>query len=228
MTGRPLIGITCGRTADNERALDQLDDRYVAAVTAAGGWPVILPPVPEAPMIERLDGLLVSGGGDVDPANYGEAVSEQCGGIDPVRDTAEIGLVRAALAASVPVLGICRGAQVVTVALGGTLVQHLPDVTDLPHLVPDRRTEIVHQIEIVPDSLLHGIVGVTELGVNSIHHQAAIGLGAGLRATATAPDGTVEAVERPGRPVLAVQWHPECLTRWPEQQALFDWLIAAG
>ena len=202
---------------------------YVDAVVAAGGLPVMLPILDPglAPVALRdLDGLLCSGGGDLEPGTYGQQPHPDVYGLDPARDAWELALVRTA---EVPVLGICRGSQLLNVAAGGTLVQHLPDRTDIVHRQMDRKREIVHDVEVQAGSRLHAVVGGLQLGVNSLHHQAVDEVGAGFAAVAWAPDGTVEAIEALGDgPVLAVQWHPELLLDHEPHRALFGWLVAAA
>ncbi len=195
---------------------------------AAGGLPFIVPtldPSDAAAVVAELDGLVLSGGGDLEPATYGAAPSSELGGVDPERDRWELALVAAAEDLGVPVLGICRGLQALNVAAGGTLVPHLPDRTDRQHRVTGRDCEPVHSVDVVHGSVLYGLTGPS-CGVNSLHHQAADQVGAGLRAVGFAPDGVIEALEdtRWGR-TLGVQWHPELLTGQPEQIALWSWLI---
>lgn len=204
---------------------------YISAVRAAGGVPLILPtldPSDAHAMLSELDGLVLSGGGDFEPASYGGVDGPGLIDVDPERDRWELALVAAAEDLGVPVLGICRGLQALNVAAGGTLVAHLPDRSDQPHRVLDRDREPVHSVDVIEGSLLHGLTG-TSCGVNSLHHQAADQVGTGLRAVGFAPDGMIEALEdtRWGR-TLGVQWHPELLAGQPEQAALFSWLVEAS
>jgi putative glutamine amidotransferase len=186
----------------------------------------VLDPEEAEEAVSYLDGLLLSGGGDLDPAWYGGLPSPEVKGVDAARDAWELALVRAALARGIPVLAICRGAQVVNVAAGGTLVQHLPDVTELPHCLREQGATTVHGVRVQDGSLLRAAVGLDLLGVNSLHHQAVGVVGAGLLATGWADDGTVEAVEGlDGQRVLGVQWHPELLAREPGHPELFRWLV---
>lgn len=204
---------------------------YVTAIRAAGGLPLILPtlaPSDAQAVLAELDGLVLSGGGDFEPAAYGGVAGPDLMGVDPERDRWELALVVAAEDLGVPVLGICRGLQALNVAAGGTLVAHLPDRSDQAHRVLERDREPVHSVAVVEGSLLHGLSGPS-CGVNSLHHQAADLVGSGLRAVGYAPDGVIEALEdtRWGR-TLGVQWHPELLSGQPEQGALFSWLVDAA
>jgi putative glutamine amidotransferase len=238
---RPLIGITPDLAhqeaahGPTERLFLNLD--YAQAVWQAGGIPVVLPPIdePEA-FLSSLNGLLLTGGGDIDPQQYGAATTHPLTyGVSETRDRFEIALIRAALERDLPVLAICRGIQVLNVALGGTLYQHLPD--EIPNALNHRQHElgipsgeVAHPVTIVPESLLARIIGTTELMVNSYHHQAVATLATPLRVVAVAPDGVIEAVELPGQSfVLAVQWHPERLfERFPAHFALFAALVDAA
>ncbi|AVV43608.1 gamma-glutamyl-gamma-aminobutyrate hydrolase family protein [Streptomyces sp. ID05-04B] len=209
--GRPLIGVstylesdTRWRVWEMEAAL--LPAAYPRLVQRAGGLAVMLPPdAPEhaATVVARLDGLVVAGGPDVDPARYGAERDPRTGPPSPERDAWELALIGAALAADVPLLGICRGMQLLNVALGGTLIQHLDGHAE---------TEGVfgrHPVEPVPDSL-YGRIADAQALVPTYHHQAVDRLGTGLVPSAHAADGTVEAVELPSAGwVLGVQWHPE-------------------
>jgi len=227
---RPVIGLTTYEEQARYLVWDQpsvlLPSRYVRAVVAGGGIPVLLPSVPELieAVLPRLDGLILSGGSDIDPARYAAEPLETTGAPRPERDAAELGLLRTALAAGMPVLGICRGLQLLNVARGGTLHQHLPDVLDHSNLhAPAPAVYARHPVEVTEGSLLAKSLERTE--VMSYHHQGIDRLGAGLRVTATAPDGTIEAVEDPSLPFcLAVQWHPEA----GEDISLFTALVAAA
>lgn len=227
----PLIGLTIHPADDPDRAnLDALLDAITHGVERAGGLPIHIPlGLEEATLRElyaRLDGLLFSGGGDVDPAHYGMASHPSLGGVSAERDRTELCLARWMAADVKPFFGICRGAQVLNVALGGTLYRdtsHHPNAhrhAFYPDLPFDLRA---HEIKIEEDSILARLIGQPVVMVNSLHHQAIGALAPGLRAVAVAPDGLVEAVELPHHPfVLAVQWHPECLSDAPEMRALFE------
>ncbi|MBT9253037.1 MAG: gamma-glutamyl-gamma-aminobutyrate hydrolase family protein [Brockia lithotrophica] len=195
-------------------------ERYARRIREAGGVPIALLP-PESPedaedlaasAVDRVDGLLLAGGYDVDPAYYGEAPASGLGTVEPLRDTFEIALVRVFRRAGRPILGICRGAQVLNVALGGTLYQDIPG-----HNQSAPRPQATHPVFLAAESRLFRIVGgIRELAVNSFHHQAVRTLALELVAVAYAPDGTIEAVEaREGAFLLGVQWHPE----WLEDEA---------
>lgn len=223
----PVIAISAGRIPVGERVLDGTQREYADRITEAGGAPVLLPVQPSgslAPVLDLVDGLLLTGGGDVDPRRYGAEPVPESGGIDPKRDDAEADLLRAAEHRGIPVLAVCRGVQILNVARGGSLIQHLPEVTTEPHLVIERRTEAVHAVRIEPGSRLGRIVG-KGAETNSLHHQAVDRLGRGLAAVAWAEDGTVEAIEDRGSEIVAVQWHPEQMPDRPEQMRLFAWLV---
>jgi putative glutamine amidotransferase len=224
---RPVIGITTRRMDTETLRLDVVDRAYGDAIGRAGGTAHLLPR-PSGPMagsqLAGVDGLLLTGGGDVDPAQYGQVRSAEVGGMDSDRDDWELQLVRQAFDLAMPVLGVCRGCQVLNVACGGTLIQHLPDRTSLPHLVVARQSE-AHAVHIEPHSELFAVQGTDIIGTNSVHHQAVDSIGAGLRATAWAEDGTVEAIERLTSPAIGVQWHPENLLDRPAHVAIFVWLV---
>lgn len=225
----PVIGITTyGRSPENRYSLPTA---YVSAVQRAGGLPVLIPPGTGNPerYFELLDGLILAGGGDIDPARYGGSTHATLYGIDAARDELELALARAALRLQAPLLGICRGMQLLNVALGGTLIEHLPDEVgeDILHRALPR-DPTPHKVRVEAGSNLAAVTGVTEMQPMSWHHQGVRRLADGLQAVARAPDGTIEAVELPGQPwLLAVQWHPELSAHEdPAQQRLFDALVA--
>jgi putative glutamine amidotransferase len=213
-----------------EQRVTSLYDLYVQAISDAGAMPVVLAhgdPADAATLLDRFDALVLPGGGDIDPANYGEdAAADNLYGVRPGADLFEIALVREAAARELPTLGICRGLQVINVALGGTLHQDLPAH---PQDLMDRAFAGHYRTQIHPDTRLHHVVGTTELVVNSLHHQGVKDLGDGLVVAATAGDGVVESIESsdPHWDMLAVQWHPECL-RSDASASLFDWLATAA
>lgn len=214
----PRIGIT-GTTRRYDGAdRSTVNAAYVRSVIGAGGIPLVLPPLMGAnhaeEIIEVLDGLVLSGGEDVDPRHYGQSPHPTvANNIDPLRDAQELALFKLAQNRSLPVLAICRGIQLVNVALGGTLWQDLPSDKPgaLAHNQPDGRTARTHSVEITPGSRIEQALGATRIEVNTFHHQSIRDLAPGLVVTAKAPDGEIEGVESPkGAPwLLAVQWHPE-------------------
>jgi putative glutamine amidotransferase len=205
---------------------------YLDAVAAAGGLPVAVPH--DAALAEdylaRLDALVVTGGAfDVDPSLYGDASRHATVTLKEGRTSAELALTMGALARDLPVLGICGGQQLLAVALGGTLIQHIPDaVLDaLAHEQPNPRHEPGHTVTVVPGTLLHSIVGAAQMQVNSAHHQAVRDPGPYAIVNATASDGVIEGVEDARhRFCLGVQWHPEYFID-PGDRRIFDALIAA-
>jgi putative glutamine amidotransferase len=234
MNDQPVIGISAYCLQAQWGSWDLpavlLPRRYSDMVTAAGALPVLLPPVRGvAGLLGRLDGLVLSGGGDISPAAYGAEADPATGTANPDRDRAELELCRHAFADGVPVLGICRGLQVVNVALGGTLHQHLPDLVGHDGHSPDPAGYGRHKVSIEPGSRLAALLGRSEADVPTHHHQAVDRLGAGLAATAWADDGVIEAAELagpdgPASLVAAVQWHPEA----GDDPSLFTALITAA
>lgn len=231
---RPRIGITSWHHRDDDERWEAVLEGYPRAVLEAGGLPLILPIAHPASTLteaylDAIDGLLLTGGADIHPAFYGQIVLERCGEIDEERDRFEVELVHAARSRDLPLLGICRGLQVVNVALGGSLYQDLSyrNATDPAHQSPrERRGESAHQIAITEGSRLADILGVRELRVTSTHHQIIRDLAPGLTINAVAPDGVIEGIEGPGRLLLAVHWHPERMfTSQAEQLALFRALV---
>jgi putative glutamine amidotransferase len=229
---RPLIGVTTSELRPSAMSTTRrhgepphpemaLGMTYLRALDAAGAMPVVLPPVGDAEaVLARLDGICLSGGPDLDPAAYGASDRHpQLGDTEPSLDEFELALARAALADGVPILGVCRGAQALNVAAGGTLHQHIDG-----HRQTEPGTVTTHVVDVATRTRLAGIVGPGTLGVNSFHHQAVDTLGAGLRAVAHAPDGTIEAVEGAGFTV-GVQWHAETLAA---HLPLFEALVAAA
>ena len=198
---RPRIGITYSR----ERPADYYD-AYARAVESAGGEPVLLST--QARALEGVDGLLLPGGLDVDPALYGEQPGPDLGDVDRELDDAEIRLFNQARAARLPVLGICRGQQVINVALGGSLHQHIDEHEVRQH----GRAHLAHPVELVEDSEIGRSAGAPTVEVNSLHHQSVKDLAPGLRVTARGPDGVIEGLESDDGLVVAIQCHPEELT----------------
>ena len=236
----PLIGIP-SRSDQSSRSGTSIftqNRTYVEAVATAGGAPVLIPlNLDEGALraiYERLDGLLLAGGGDLHPKHYVEAIHEKCGQIDEARDAVELVLAGWALAEGLPVFGICRGIQVLNVAAGGTLYQ------DIASQVPGSlkhdywpgypRNSLTHQMTVNGDSHLAAILGQSQVGVNSMHHQAVKDLATQFRAVARASDGLIEAIEDHDHLfALAVQWHPEELVEdAPPMQRLFEDFVSAA
>lgn len=238
---KPLIGITSGTSTRPDMPDFVVVTAYnanVAALERAGALPVVIPSTLSDDALrglyERLDGVLLPGGGDIDSKYWGEALHPSVYGLDAPRDHAEITLARWAVADDLPLFGICRGHQVFNVALGGALIQDIPSelAGALTHnnFSPQPRDLKAHPVEVAPDSRLAGIVGAGDgLMVNSIHHQGVRTVPPGVRVTALSPDGVVEATEMPDRRfVLTVQWHPEDLTAEPAMFALFRAFVDAA
>lgn len=229
-----MIGISAyPRVVDNlatgSTLLHTASRHYVDSVMRAGGLPVILPvldPEEAAPILSMVHGLLMTGGGDVAPARYRAQPIAETRHVDPARDAFDFALLEEAMARDLPVLATCRGMQVLNVALGGSLVQHVPAATGHHHDRADRWNDVVHNVRVEPDSHLAEALGATSIMVNSIHHQAVCDPAPGTRAVAWAEDDTVEAIELPDSPhVVAVQWHPELLEDIPAHQGLFRQLV---
>jgi gamma-glutamyl-gamma-aminobutyrate hydrolase PuuD len=216
-----LVGIACNpRNVSTPRGkvpAETVARAYVNGVRMAGGVPLLLPVLSDgdvAAVLGAVDRVLVIGGGDVDPARYGEEPAPETGEPNDDRDAFEIALVRAAAERGVRTLAICRGMQVANVAFGGSLVQH----------IEQHSGDVRHRVRVEAGSLLSGVLGATAVDANSQHHQAVARPGDGLRAVAWADDGTIEGVESDDMPFLGVQWHPELLLDQPEHAALFRWL----
>lgn len=228
---KPLIGICANYLSDDAIGMEVgigavqqewqlLADDYIVAIERAGGVPVILPITEDietlTPLLQKLDGILFSGGSDIDPNYYGEYPRFGLGLIEPRRDDHELKLAKKVLfETALPVLGICRGMQLLNVATGGTLYQDLESQKPegINHSVPKAlRHYPFHPVKVEKESTLYNIYKTDEIGVNSFHHQAVKELGKGFKPTMTAPDGIVEAIEwKEERFVIAVQWHPEMM-----------------
>ncbi len=227
----PLIGVV-GATKEYVDAPDlTVPLLYLDAVERAGGRPAVLHAVELEPgageeLLSPFAGLVLTGGGDLDPSFYGQAPAPQLYGVDAVRDVFEIELTRAALKLGKPILAICRGIQVVNVVLGGTLEQHIIGKPGIEaHGVPGGGVPIRHTVRVDPGSDLGGVIGVAEVVSSCHHHQAIATLGDGLRPVAWTEDGIIEAVEGP-QGLIAVQWHPEdTAAEDPAQQRLFAALV---
>ncbi len=240
--GRPLIGLTTYRRPVDfggfQSDLTGLTLPYLDAVRAAGGVPLLLPhqadPDELLALAGRLDGLVLPGGEDVAPAEYGETTIPECGAVDAGRDVLELTLARLAIETGLPLLAICRGHQVLNVALGGALWQDLrsqcPQAQRHDYYGPDYRSFLAHPVRLQAGSRAAAILGTDAIGTNSSHHQAVRDLAAGLVATGHAPDGVIEAIELSGHPfALGVQWHPEGMFRQdPRMLRPFEALVEAA
>jgi putative glutamine amidotransferase len=234
---KPLIGITTrnGKDADGH-PLTALQHSYINAIVQAGGLPILIPEIlPEEDFLDlysRLKGILFSGGGDISLKHFNGSDHPRIGEVDDERDTTEITLMRTAVDEGKPILGICRGAQVMNVALGGTLYTHIYDQLKgaLDHAYPgDLRGAIVHPVNVDETTRSAEIFGETLLNVNSLHHQGLKDIAPGLKIAGCAPDGLVEVIEIPDHPyAVAVQWHPEWLTDQPAMQRLFKSFVVAS
>ncbi|MBI5164637.1 MAG: gamma-glutamyl-gamma-aminobutyrate hydrolase family protein [Magnetospirillum sp.] len=235
MPSRPTIGITLD--SEEPGGYSQLPwyalrKNYGEAVARAGGLPVMLPHEPDlaADYLERIDGLIVTGGAfDVDPALFGAAIRHAAVTLKTRRTEFELAMVKGALDKDLPILGICGGQQLLNVALGGTLIQHIPDEVDggLAHEQANPRTEPGHDVDLVAGTKLAGIAGQARIAVNSSHHQAVKDVAPGCVADAVAPDGVIEGIEDPRRRFcIGVQWHPE-YDLSPADSALFAALVQA-
>jgi len=241
MARRPVIGLTLDLETPRDppprggpvQPFYALRENYCAAVSRAGGLPLLLPHEPShaAAYAAGLDGLVVTGGDfDVDPAIFGDAARHPSVATKERRTAFELALTRAALARDLPVLGICGGQQLLHAVLGGRLIQHIPDEVPgaLAHEQPNPRNEPGHPVAIEPGTLLHRICGSDLMQVNSAHHQAAKDEPDGVVVNARAPDGVIEGIEAPGRRFcLGVQWHPEFAID-PADAKIFEALVAAA
>jgi len=233
----PLIGLTGGLLRNSAGVpVCQVGQAYIHAIQQAGGTPVIIPVLEDlgtlAMLVARLDGVVFTGGGDIDPQRYKGAPHQKVYGVSRERDALEFALLGNLLHADKPLLAICRGIQVLNVGLGGTLHTHIEDQVEhaLKHdYYPDYpRDKLVHPVRLEVGSKLHTIFGAEEVWVNSLHHQAIDKVGKGLEAIAFASDGLVEGISVSGaRFALGVQWHPECLPHDHHMQALFRAFIQA-
>jgi putative glutamine amidotransferase len=235
---KPLIGITLGSHLDEpDFSRSTINDVYSISVAKAGGIPVLIPvatPLDGMQDLRRnLQGLILTGGPDLDPDLYGGVHHPKVYGVDQRRDALDMALIHMAFETGLPILGICRGFQAINIAMGGKLLTHLAD--QLPGALkhdchPDHpRNWLAHEVKVEKGSQLEKIVGSSQPKVNSMHHQGVFQVPASLRALAYASDGVVESVELPGHPfALGVQWHPECLQEYPDMQNLFRALVQAA
>jgi putative glutamine amidotransferase len=232
-----IIGITTGSGGSSgDEPFSLLPHAYIQAILEAGGVPVMIPTLlSEAgwkSLYPHVDGILFSGGGDIDVGLYDGRQHPAVNGVDPLRDALELSLLRAAAGHRKPFLGICRGCQVVNVGFGGTLYTHLPE--QLPGALEHDRSEdgrpsLMHEVQIELGTRFSEILAERVVRVNSYHHQGIRELGVALRVAARAPDGLVEAVELPDHPFgVAVQWHPERLPDQPHASGLFRRFVGAA
>ena len=234
----PVIGITCVTLAGPHMrggTHDAVPRDYADCVVHAGGVPVLLPNVPPraaAALLAGLDGLILAGGWDIDPATYGREPEAKLGLVEQERDRLEVALVRAAYEAGMPIFAICRGVQMLNVARGGTLMQHIPAsvANALRHEQKDVAPDALsHHVDIVAGTRLHELARATRARVNSFHHQAVDVVADGFVVSARAPDGVIEGIEDPGQPFcLGVQWHPERAPRDPLSRVLFEHFVQAA
>ncbi len=230
---RPTIGLTSDVRVE-KRTLAFVFDSYVRRIEEAGGLPLAIPPLADAGLISEVlaacDGIVIVGGEDIDPREYGEEPLATHHPLPAFRESFDLALARRILDEETPVLGICYGCQLLAVAAGGSLIQDIPTQVEgalthggvYPHLP-------THPIEIEPGTRLHAILGAERLEVNSAHHQAPRSVGSGLIVSARAPDGVIEAFEGAGdRFLVGVEWHPDLMPEHPEQRRLFTALIDAA
>jgi putative glutamine amidotransferase len=244
VTGRPLIGVSTsevrlaerikptpeGEPPDREMALGM---KYLRAIEAAGGLPVVMPPLDldsVSPLLDRLSGICLSGGPDLDPVAYTSKRHPRLGPTEPDLDRFELAVAREADERGLPILAICRGMQAINVARGGSLHQHLPDRdASIAHRQALSGDRVTHPVEVESGTQLARVLGRRRLRVNSFHHQAVRKLGRGLRAVAWSPDGVIEGLEAPAQTfLLGVQWHAECLATRAPQMALFRAFVQAA
>ncbi|MBA3867261.1 MAG: gamma-glutamyl-gamma-aminobutyrate hydrolase family protein [Solirubrobacterales bacterium] len=240
---RPLIGVTTSEVRAAERVTPtpegepsgremSLGLTYLKSLEAAGALPLVMPPLNEEaiePLLDRLDGICLSGGPDLDPESYGAGAHPELGPTQPDLDRFELAVARRADAREMPILAICRGTQALNIVRGGALFQHLPEISEeIPHRQQTPGDQTSHAVEIDPGSRLAEALEGSAVDVNSFHHQAIDRLGEGLVVSARAPDGTIEAVEDPSRPFLiGVQWHAETLVHRSYEAALFRHFVEA-
>lgn len=232
---KPLIGVTTFNTVNKfDRDISAVQHTYIRAVAQGGGIPVLIPAILEdedrMELYSRLQGVLFSGGGDISLKYFKGDEHPKIADVDDYRDVTELTLLKRSANDGKPFLAICRGVQVMNVALGGTLYTHIPDQfdTSIEHS-QDEFTTIAHPVNIDEDSRMAEIFGETLLQVNSLHHQALKDVASSLKVVGHAPDGVIEAVELPGHPYgMGVQWHPEWLTDQPVMRRLFKSFVDAS
>lgn len=230
MTRAPLIGITTH--SRNPAGEVVLPGKYVDAIQSTGGNPILLPSTQThlESLLDALDGLVLSGGGDIHPIHYNGEDHPMIYGVDDDRDTFEITLAKLALMRDFPVLGICRGMQVLAVASGGTLIQHVPEIysDEIDHRLDNPRRPISHAIEVLPESRLCQYLEATDLNIVSWHHQAIANSSSDWQLAARSSDGVIEAIEHLTHPwAIGLQWHPELSMQDPAHQRFFRSFISA-
>ncbi|NLG57295.1 MAG: gamma-glutamyl-gamma-aminobutyrate hydrolase family protein [Clostridiales bacterium] len=234
-----MVKIGLSTSQDTTTSREGMPPDYISAVLRAGALPLIFPILPLGhaqyegfidAMVRSVDAIIFTGGPDFDPVIYGQEKHPGCGNIHPERDEVDLLLARAAIKAGKPILGICRGLQLINVAMGGTLYQDLAAQLGFPAERHQSKERSAHEVKLEEDTLLRRITGVNAFSVNSRHHQAIERVGEGLRISARSEDGVIEAVEfESGYPGLALQWHPENLAEErTDQQALFHWLAGVA
>jgi len=221
---KSTIGVLASRMQHGPDTLDKVATSYCDCIAAANGLPIILPNISmfADEYLSAIDGLILIGGSnDIDPAFYKEenVASRECLG---EKDALEIQFVYSCLRLHKPLLGICRGMQILNVALGGSLVQHLP--SSKLHLQPEKQESLIHSLHICHSSIFTD----GDMMTNSIHHQAVNSIGKDLRITGRSEDGTIEMIEHIDAPIIGVQWHPECLPESKETRILFHWLVTTS
>jgi putative glutamine amidotransferase len=240
---RPIIGITCSRLVGGNWGvyspgyfMDYTYDAYSRAILTCGGAPIIVPVAQDesslACIVERLDGLVLTGGPDVHPRFYNEQPLSALGELDADLDVTELAITRKAIEADLPVLAICRGIQLLNVCFGGTLYQDISEQVEgsFNHIQKADKGTVTHTVRLEEGTLLHRLLGVETLWVNGRHHQALKDVAAALKVAAQSPDGIIESVEHPGRRfVLGVQWHPEgTWEKDPHSRRLFSAFVSAA
>lgn len=230
LSDRPLIGITTRNRNDEGNFI--APGRYIDAIRAAGGIPILFPPGESEPqvLLSLVDGLVLTGGGDLCPSTYGEDPEHpKVRYVNSERDRFEVALAEAVMSQGIPVLGICRGMQLLNVVSGGKLIPHVPDVYDeLDHFNPEDRKPIHHKVSILSSTRLQQIIGAEEISVVSWHHQAICDVPAGWRLSACSTDELIEAIEHETHPwAVAVQWHPEFTFEEAEHFRLFQEFVRA-
>jgi putative glutamine amidotransferase len=231
----PVIGLTALRSPDQSSFHHILTGPYVRCIADSGGYPIVLPSLLErcGQALDMVDGLMLIGGGDIEARHLGKENHPQAKFFNPLRDDFELALIKLAVQRKMPMLGICRGLQIMNVALGGSLYQDINDEqgSDFDHQREQTPDDPVHAVSIAAESCLASILGTTSVSVNSVHHQAIKDVSSKLKAVAWAPDGVIEAAESCGDSgfMLGVQWHPERMAeKQPEQLRLFERLVKAA